>query len=118
MGIVSRKELGVRILEAQGRITVGASATELRNSGRLALDAREQAFVVDCSGITLMDSSGLGELVALKQSVDRAGAKLVLAGLTSHVYGLLKTAGVLSSFEAFESLRAAMDYYEGLDDYP
>jgi anti-anti-sigma factor len=108
MPVRTRLEQGVTILQASGSITAGAGARELRNAGQAALAAAAEAIVIDCGGITLMDSSGLGELVALKRAMDRSGGNLRLAGLPRSVAEVLTAAGFMSSFSTYPDVDAAV----------
>lgn len=108
MPVRTRLEQGVTILQALGSITAGAGARELRNAGQAALAASAEAVVIDCSGITLMDSSGLGELVALKRGMDRTGGNLKLAGLPAPVTEVLTAAGLRSAFSTYSDVEAAV----------
>lgn len=69
---------------------------DLRTSPRLRILLLEQALrvggtlVIDLSGVSYMDSSGVGTMVYVKREVERAGRRLVLAGLQARVRGVLE----------------------------
>ncbi len=104
----TRLEKGVTILESFGTVTVSGGSADLRDAGKAALAAGAKSVVIDCHGMTLMDSSGLGELVALKRSVEAAGGSVKLAGLPSNVAAVLRTAGLLASFSVYDDVTAAV----------
>ena len=108
MTIRTRLEHGVTILESSGTITVSGGSAALRDAGQAALGAGSKSVVVDCTGIEMMDSSGLGELVALKRSVEAVGGRLILARLPSNVAAVLKAAGLLTHFSVYDDVTAAV----------
>lgn len=55
-------------------------------------------FVVDLSGVTFMDSSGLGALIAINQAVGEAGASVVLRQPTEAVTRILEMTATASAF--------------------
>ena len=80
-----------------------------------ALDAVQKGadVVVDLSGVDIMNSSGLGMLVAASRTVGAAGGTLALAGANETLQKLLKMTRLDTVFaqhstrqEAIESLRS------------
>ncbi len=69
---------------------------DLRTSPRLRILLLEHAsrvtgpLVIDLSGVSYMDSSGVGTMVYVKREVERRGRRLVLAGLQARVRGVLE----------------------------
>ncbi len=108
MPVRTRLEQGVTILQASGSITAGAGSLELRNAGQAALRAAAKAIVIDCSGITLIDSSAVGEIVVLKRALDSIGGELKLAGLPEPVTEVLTAAGLRSAFSTYSDVEAAV----------
>jgi anti-anti-sigma factor len=67
--------------------------------------------VLDCSGVTFMDSMGLRVLVQLRHDVTRAGHSFALAAPSKPVTRVLELAGVQGVFEL-------ANCPEALDDDP
>ena len=65
------------------------------------------ATIVDMSQVEHVDSVGLGAIVIGHVSHERAGRKLVLAGVPPRVSQLLKIAGLSPVFTIFDSVEAA-----------
>jgi anti-anti-sigma factor len=69
---------------------------DMQTSPRLRLLLLELAaklggpLLIDLSGVTYMDSSGVGTMVYVKREVERAGRRLVLMGLQPRVRSVLE----------------------------
>ncbi|PZF58419.1 anti-anti-sigma factor [Curtobacterium sp. MCBD17_013] len=77
------------VLTPKGRLTV-ASAPKLRAVATERLEAGDQMLVVDLSGTTFVDSSGLGALVSLLKSARQAGGDLRLVAPSEQVSMVLR----------------------------
>jgi anti-anti-sigma factor len=60
-------------------------------------------FVIDCAGLTFLDSCGIGALVTLYQDRKAVGARLALAGLTGSPRRVLEITALLDMFEERDS---------------
>jgi anti-sigma B factor antagonist len=60
-------------------------------------------IVLNLSGISYIDSGGLGTLVALYTTAQNAGGSLKLANLTQRVDDLLQVTKLLTVFEVYDS---------------
>ena len=79
---------GHTVLAVAGEIDMQTSA-ELRAQVD-ALDVSGQTLVLDLAGVTFVDSSGLGSLLGIKKQQDRAGGRLLLAGLSPSVSRIIE----------------------------
>ncbi|MFC4062180.1 STAS domain-containing protein [Planomonospora corallina] len=83
---------------------------------RAALDeltlAPRDGLVVDLSGLTFCDSTGISLLVAAHRRAQDAGAALALAGLDpdiAHVFKIMGLDRLFSSYESTEKAAAALE---------
>jgi anti-anti-sigma factor len=60
-------------------------------------------FVIDCAGLTFLDSCGIGALVMLHQDRRDVGARLALTGLTGSPRRVLQMTALLDVFEVPDS---------------
>jgi anti-sigma B factor antagonist len=74
--------------------------------GLLAKGGRK--FVIDLSGVTYIDSAGVGMMVAEQKIVQQKGGKMKLAGLTSRSNRLLSTMRLSTAFEIYDDEAAAL----------
>jgi len=100
---ISSRELGgVAILEPRGRLTLGAGDRALREAVREAYDAGSKNLLVDLGGVSVIDSSGLGELVAAQMTASQRGGRVKLLHLSPKVQDVLKVAQLIKVFEVFD----------------
>lgn len=94
---------GVTVLKPKGKITIGVGDVALRDAVREALEANARKILVNLSGVTAMDSSGIGELVSAYTTVTNRGGKLKLTNLPPKVNDILQITQLVSVFETFEN---------------
>lgn len=86
--------------------------TELQRAIESEIGNGSRAFVINLAGIHSMDSSGLGELVALKKKVELNGGSAVLCEPTTQVAKLIKISKLDTLFDIHktenESIRSFM----------
>ncbi|MEV4096593.1 STAS domain-containing protein [Streptosporangium saharense] len=66
-------------------------------------------LVIDLSGLTFCDSTGLAELLWVLQRSRETGTRLVLAGTNRTLRHMLTTTGLLSFFEMADSVEEALE---------
>ena len=77
----------MKILDLSGRITIGSGEEALRNAMQDILNSGATQVVIHMGGVTMIDSSGIGELVSAYTTATNRGAKLKLANLPAKVSG-------------------------------
>ena len=85
-------------VRCHGRLTL-TSAGELRNTVK-PLIAGRRTLTLDFTDVTLMDSVGLGTVVALYVSARNAECHLVLVNIQPRIRELFSVTRVLSLFES------------------
>lgn len=108
MKIDARHEQGVTILSPKGKITIGVGDVALRQAVHEALDAAAKNILLDLSGVTTIDSSGIGELVSAYTTVANRGGKLKLLNLPPKVNDILQITQLISVFETFDTEQEAL----------
>ncbi len=73
-------EPDVTVLQIQGRITLGRYAQELEWKCDEVLQAQVKRLVFDVSGVTFVDSTGVGILVMCAGKLKNAGGSLRICG--------------------------------------
>jgi anti-anti-sigma factor len=81
-----------------GTLTLGSASRFRHEIKRLLPNAR--VITVDLTGVTMMDSMGLGTLAALYVSARNAGCQLLVVNIGPRIRQLLSVARLLSLFEA------------------
>jgi len=108
MKIASRKVGDVVILDLEGKILIGDGCQELRDAICAALDGGNNKILLNLSGVSYMDSTGLGEVIRNYKTVIDKGGKLKLLNLTSRIRDLMSMTKLLTVFEVFEAEQEAL----------
>jgi len=101
--INERRSGDVTILDLKGRLRVGGNTIALHNSIRCLVLEKKILILLNLTGVTYIDSCGLGELVASQVSVENKGGEIKLAGLTETLRELLTVTRLLTVFDAYEN---------------
>ena len=103
MKVSARNVDSVEIISLQGKITIGAGDSQLRDAILDALKDGKQNILLEMSGVTALDSSGIGELVGSYTTVTNRGGKLKLLHLPPKVTDLLQVTQLITVFEVYEN---------------
>jgi anti-sigma B factor antagonist len=96
------------IVEVSGQLVHGEPCLMLREvTRRLSLDG-SRFFVLDLSGISYMDSAGLGLLLSVYATVRNQGGDLKLLNVAPRVRELFKTTRLEHVFQIFEDENSAI----------
>lgn len=108
MKATTRTADGVEIISLQGKITIGAGDTQLREVITNAVNEGKNKILLDLSGVTTIDSSGIGELVGSFTTVTNRGGKLKLLHLPAKLNELLHVTQLITVFEVYEDEQEAI----------
>ncbi len=108
MKIQKRHNGDVTILAIQGRVTIGEGDVALRQEMHATLDGGARKILLDMSGVSTIDSSGVGEVVSSFTGVANRGGKLKLLNLPPKVVDILTITQLITVFEVFEDEAAAV----------
>lgn len=106
--ITSRDVEGVTVLSLAGRIVLGEETAVLREAVGNQIAQGKTKLVFDMNEVTMIDSSGLGALVAAYSSAKRNGASLRLCNLGAHFNELLQITKLLTIFDVSRSQAEAV----------
>lgn len=113
MKISARSHDSVVILDLEGKITMGLGDRELRQSiDKLIVEGRHDVLL-NFSGVTYIDSSGVSELVQSFKALRNLGGHLKIENLSNKVYSTLQIAKLLPIFEIFDNEGAALGSFKG-----
>ena len=101
------------VVRLAGRMTLGESTSLFRYQIRELL-ARPGAkkIIVDLSGVTYVDSTGLAELVSAYTVSRNAGVDLVLASLQKKVHDLMQLTKLFTVFNVYPTAEDALSAHE------
>ncbi|MCK4271446.1 STAS domain-containing protein [bacterium] len=106
-----REQNGVVILEPKGKIMGGPDAGAVRERLHQLIDDGKKKVVVDLSGVSWMNSSGLGILIGGLTTMRNSGGDLKLANTTEKVQNLLMVTKLISIFESYDTVDDAVASY-------
>jgi anti-sigma B factor antagonist len=105
--IDTRQSNGVTIMSCQGRIVFGEEASILRDNLKRILGSTRQ-IVLNLSGVSYIDSGGLGTLVGVYSSARAAGADIKLTGLGQRLRDVLQITKLVTVFEVYDTEQEAI----------
>ena len=108
MKATSRSVEAVEVISLQGKITIGAGDSQLREVITNSLNSGKNNLLLDMSGVTTIDSSGIGELVGSYTTVTNRGGKLKLLHLPAKLNELLHVTQLITVFEVYENEQEAV----------
>ncbi len=94
---------GVRVLDLEGKITIGAGDVELRKQVEDAVAAGKVHLLLNLAGVSHIDSSGIGEMVGCFTTLTRKGGKMKLLNLTQKINDILQVTQLITVFDVFDS---------------
>jgi anti-sigma B factor antagonist len=118
---INQKEShGIVILELVGRLVLGQESMDFRTKVKEVLDNSDWTkekwgwntrIVIDLGNVNLIDSAGLGALVAARTGAVNRGAGMKLANLTKKIRDQLNITKLVTVFDTYDSVEAAVNSY-------
>ena len=113
MEIDVRQRDGVAIAALKGRLAAGVGDEQLRQTIDTILAEGRTHILLDLSGVTTIDSSGVGELVAGLKVCNGLGAKLKILQIPDRVEHALGLGQMLPLFDIHDDEDSAMASFSG-----
>lgn len=95
------------VVEVRGEVDLHPAA-QPRDRLPEVIDAGQQSVLVDLTGLSFIDSTGLGALVAGRNHANAAGATLRLICDSERMLKLLRITGLDAVFDIYASLPEAL----------
>lgn len=106
-----RQEGDVTVVDAAGRITMGDSASALKESLRGLTADGAKKILLNLAGVSFMDTAGMGEMVGCYVSAYRAGTKIKICEVTRRIWDLLQMTRLTSVLDIYESEPEALESF-------
>ncbi|HET9309389.1 MAG TPA: STAS domain-containing protein [Candidatus Sulfotelmatobacter sp.] len=87
-------EPDIVVLELLGRITMGNDCRQVEWTTKKLVDESRKKIIFDLTGITHVDSTGIGIIVTVAGQMRKAGGELRVAGANQHVEQILRTTAI------------------------
>jgi anti-sigma B factor antagonist len=109
---VKERQAGdVTILDLRGEVRIGEGSIALRDAIRNLADSGKKKLLLNLAGVSYIDSSGIGELIANYTTITRQGGQLKLLKLTDRVQNLLVITKLLTVFDSYEDEAEALNSF-------
>jgi len=108
LDVKERQAGDVTILDLRGEVRIGEGSIALRDAIRNLADSGKKKLLLNLAGVSYIDSSGIGELIANYTTVTRQGGQLKLLKLTDRVQNLLVITKLLTVFDHYEDEAEAL----------
>jgi len=82
------------VLELTGKITIGRDCKQLEWAVENLVKEGRKKVIFDLTGVTNVDSTGIGIIVMSAGQIKKAGGELRVAGATAHVEDVLKMTNI------------------------
>jgi anti-sigma B factor antagonist len=99
------------IVDCAGRIVFGEESADLRDTVKMVI-TQSKRIILNLSGVSYIDSGGLGTLVALYTTSRNSGGSIKLANLTPRVGDLLQVTKLVTIFDVYDSEDKAIESYK------
>lgn len=112
MKIETRSVDDVAVMHLDGRLVRGVGDEILRAGLDDLFAEGHRKIVLDLSDVPMIDSSGIGELVAGKKVADELGARIRLVRLENRVEKTLRLSLILPLFQTYPTVDEAIASFE------
>ncbi len=110
---VKERQAGdVTILDLSGSVRIGEGSIALRDSVRKLIENGKKKVLLNLGGVSYIDSSGIGELIANYTTLSREGGQLKLLNLTDKIQNLLVITKLLTVFDAYDNEVEALSSFK------
>jgi anti-sigma B factor antagonist len=99
---------GVAVVWLDGRVVLGEETGALRDKVKSLIAEGQKKLVLNMNNVTLIDSAGLGALVAAYSSTKSGGASLRLCHLGTKFNELLQLTRLITIFEVYNTQEEAI----------
>jgi len=108
MTIQERTVGSATVLDCDGKLVLGDGDALLKDKIHSLVFQQRKQIVMNLGGVSYVDSSGLGALVAASVTAKNAGGQIKLVNLTKRLHDLLSIAKLLTVFDAYDSEEEAL----------
>ncbi|MBM3726493.1 MAG: STAS domain-containing protein [Acidobacteria bacterium] len=109
--IARREREGIAIIDVKGKLVVGETAGQLRETFKAFVDEGLRQAIVNLEQVEYIDSTGLGTLVICFTTMKKAGGTLKLQRLSRRNVELLLLTKLTTIFEIFDDEQDAVNSF-------
>ena len=109
--IQQREREGIVILDLKGRITSGPEAGAFREAASAVASRPSPNLILNCANVDYVDSTGLGAMVMVANTIKRNGGKVKLLNMNKRNIELLVMTKLATVFETFNDEQDAVNSF-------
>lgn len=113
LSLNTRKVNGAVLVDMSGRLAAGEPVLLLRNTIRRFIEDGSRKFVLNLGGVSYIDSSGLGELIATYTTIRHQEGDVNLLNLSKSAKDLLQMTKLLTVFDCLDDEAKAVEKLPG-----
>jgi len=99
----------VAVVHVSGKLMGGPESENLRNEVKTLLEDGVRKFVINLKGVPWINSTGLGALMSVYTSVQRAEGALALCHVSDRIQSLFMITKLLTIFDTHPSEKEAIE---------
>jgi len=107
--ITSGEVDGIAVVWLDGRVVLGEETEGLRNTVKKLIAQGKKHVILNMNNVILIDSAGLGALVAAYSSAKSAGAALLLCHLGTKFNEIMQITRLVTLFEVYNTQKEAIE---------
>ncbi len=112
MQIKEKIENGVAVLSLKGELLGEPDTSTIRDKIHSLVSDQVKQVVIDLGGVSYMNSSGLGTLIASLTTVRNSGGDLRLARVEGKVQNLFVMTQLVKVFDTYETVERALSSFK------
>jgi anti-anti-sigma factor len=109
--IFTKNKIGV--LEISAQILGDPNVFDLETQVKDLIAKGFRNFIFDLAAVKLINSIGIGTIMACMTSIKRAGGELKLSAVNEKISAIITLMGIDQLFEIYENLENALAVYQG-----
>jgi anti-sigma B factor antagonist len=111
MEFITKKLNNIIIIELSGNIMGGPESTKLNQDIYSFIEKGEKKFIIDLSKVKVMNSSGLGTLIASLTSIKKANGTLRIASANEKIKNLFMVTKLHTIFDQYPDIDSAKENF-------
>jgi anti-sigma B factor antagonist len=109
---INERRVGeVTVLDMKGRIRLGGGTISLHKAIHCLIKEGKLRILLNLAGVTHIDSSGLGELIASYITLNAKGGEIKLLHLTQSLQELMTITKLLTVFDVYDDEPEALSSF-------
>ena len=111
LSITQREVRGAIVIDLEGKVLIGETNRQLHEALRQLVAEGKKRVILNLEKVVMIDSSGLGEIVAGFSTLVKAGGSLKLVNMPARVTDLMTVTKLYTVFDVYETEAEAIDSF-------